>query len=246
VNSAGWAAVVVVLCTVVPGSVGAQRAAAASPAALLAGGAPGGVELLAEAPWVRLRSEADEERDRYRDLAFTVARAPFTPAGRDTVFEYFEQMERFVDSGPFDTDPGPALTPTNDETTFNGSIWKLARETFLADPTAMPDTASVEYRRALDFYRRRAVGPNFRWSWRNAGLEQDLFRQSIRKSDDAFRSARQYLGLVLVNHLMSAVDAFVSERLSAGRDAVSISSSLRWPAAGRGSVLVGLGIGIRF
>lgn len=160
-----------------------------------------------------LRSEGLRQRDSFRDLAFSVARAPFRPARRDTVFEYFEAMGSFSESGPFSSGSGPELEPPTDETTFNGRIWRLARETFLEDPDAPPDRASDEYRRALDFYSARAIGANFQWSWRDAGLERDLFRQSMRRSDDAFRMATQYLGLAMANHLLSAIDAFVTQRI---------------------------------
>lgn len=191
------------------------------------------------------RGQGVAERDRYTGLAFDVARAPFAPARRDTVFEYFEELERFVDSGPFDTDPGPVLVPPIDEFTYNGSIWKLARETFLPDP-AVPDTSSVEYQRALEFYRGRAVGPNFQWSWRDAGLEQNLYSQSIKRSDDAFRNSTQYLGLLLANHLLSAVDAFVSYRLSGNGKTVQMESAVR-PVRGTTGVFVAqLGIRVEF
>jgi len=160
-----------------------------------------------------LRSEARAQRDSYMDLAFSVARARFRPAIRDTVFEYFEAMESYVESGPFNTNSGPDLVPPTDESTFNGRIWRLARDTFLQDPDAVPDTSSEEYRRAVEFYRARAIGANFQWSWRDAGLERDLFSQSIRRSDGAFSTSTQYLGLILVNHLVSAIDGFISERL---------------------------------
>ena len=160
-----------------------------------------------------LRSEGRRQRDSFRDLAFSVARAPFRPAKRDTVFEYFEAMETYLESGPFSTSSGLDLVPPTDEATFNGRIWSRARETFLPDPDAPPDTSSDEYLRALEFYSARAIGANFQWSWRDAGLERDLFSQSIQRSDDAFRMATQYLGMVLVNHLVSAIDGFVTQRL---------------------------------
>jgi hypothetical protein len=160
-----------------------------------------------------LEAEGRRERDAFRDLAFSVARAPFRPARRDTVFEYYEAMQSYVESGPVSTSGGPGLTPPTDESTYNGNLWRLARETFFRDPDVPPDTASEEYQRALDFYTSRAISANFQWSWRDAGLERDLFSQSIRRSDDAFRMATQYLGLVLVNHLVSAIDALVTQRL---------------------------------
>lgn len=187
--------------------------------------------------FLAIHAEGRRERDRYLDLAFTIARGPYDPAARDTAFEYFERMEGFIESGPFDTDPGPALVPPTDERTFNGSIWALARATFFPDPDSIPPTESLEYRRALAFYEDRAVGPNFRWSWRNAGLEQDLFRQSIRQSDEAFRRATRQLGLLLANHLLSALDAFISYRLSQNDRRVELSAAV-WPGYRRPAELV--------
>jgi hypothetical protein len=173
-----------------------------------------------------LEREGRRERDAFKDLAFSVARAPFRPARRDTVFKYYEAMQSYIESGPYSTGTGAEIIPPTDESTYNGHIWQLARETFLSYPDLPADTASEEYKRALDFYASRAVGANFQWSWRDAGLERDLFRQSIKRSDDAFRLATQYLGLVLVNHLVSTIDAFVTERLGGQasiRSAVSTS-----------------------
>lgn len=197
----------------------------------------GALYLIAEAffvvRFVAFQDQARRERDRYRDLALDIARAPFGPSERDTTFEYFEQMGRFVESGAFDTDPGPALVPPDDPAAFNGRIWELARQTFFTDPDQPPPPGTPEYERALDFYRRRAIGPNFRWSWRDAGLEQDLFRQAIRESDRAFRLASQQLGLLLANHVLSAVDAFVSHRLSRLGRPVEVRTAL-WVPPGDG------------
>jgi hypothetical protein len=116
-----------------------------------------------------------------------------------------------------------------DERSFNGSVWALALRTFVANPDSLPDPDSEEYQRALEFYRERAVGPNFQWSWRNAGLEQDLFRQSVRQSDEAFRRVTQQLGLLLANHLLSAIDALASTRAARNNRAVSVRLG-EWPA----------------
>ena len=179
-------------------------------------------ELYLVARLLQLNSDAHREADRFRDLAFDVARAPFDPGARDTVFEYYETMERFIESGLYDLDPGAAFVPEADPTTYNGSMWLLARRTFWTDPDVPPDPTSPEYQRALQFYQSRAVGPGYQWSWRSAGLEHDEFRQSIRRSDAAFRSAQDRVGLLLANHVLSAVDAMISTRLSVAtkRDAV--------------------------
>ena len=177
-----------------------------------------------------LNAEGRRERDRYRELALVVARAQFGGASGDTVFEYFEQMGRFVESGPFDTDPGPALVPPTDERSYNGQIWALARRTYFTDPDVSPPPDAPEYQRALAFYTSRAIGPGFQWSWRNAGLEQDLYRQTIRESDEAFRQASQALGLLLANHLLSAVDAAITERLARRGRAIRLQTGLVQPS----------------
>src|SRR5207244_1505593 len=111
-----------------------------------------------------------------------------------TVFEYFETMERFTESGQFDRGPGTAFVPEADTATYNGSVWLLTRRTFWTDPGVPPDPMSPEYLRAVQFYQQHAVGPAFVWSWRSKPLEQGVFRETIRRSDDAFRTAQNVVG----------------------------------------------------
>jgi len=171
--------------------------------------------------FLQLDHEAVAEAQRFQNLAFDVARRSFGPLRRDTIFEYYEQMERFAESGAYDKDPGPALLPETDPNTYNGSMWLLARQTYWEDPNVPPDPKSPQYWNALQFYQARAVGPNFLWSWRDHSLEHEVFRDYIKRSDNAFRRAQNQIGLLLANHVLSAVDALISARLSvaAGRAA---------------------------
>src|SRR5258706_1757655 len=171
--------------------------------------------------FLQLDHEAVAEAQRFQNLAFDVARRSFGPLRRDTIFEYYEQMERFAESGAYDKDPGPALVPESDPNTYNGSMWLLARRTYWEDPNVPPDPMSPQYLNALQFYQARAVGPNFLWSWRDHSLEHEVFRDYIKRSDNAFRRAQNQIGLLLANHVLSAVDALISARLSvaAGRAA---------------------------
>jgi len=155
------------------------------------------------------------EARRFQNLAFDVARRTYGPARRDTIFEYYEQMERFAESGAYDADSGAAFMPETDRNTYNGSMWLLARRTYWEDPNVPPDPTSPQYWKALQFYQARAVGPNFLWSWRNHSLEHEVFRDYIKRSDNAFRRAQNQIGLLLANHVLSAVDALISARLSA-------------------------------
>jgi hypothetical protein len=167
--------------------------------------------------FLQLRHDGRRGAQRYRDLAFAVARRGFAPARRDTTFEYYEQMERYTASGEYNRNPDPAGTviPEDDPATYNGSVWQTAQQTYFPDPNNPPPPGSTPYLNALAFYRTHAVGPDFRWSWRDASLEQQEYRSTIRASDDAFRSSQNQLGLLLANHLVSAIDALISTRLSA-------------------------------
>ena len=186
---------------------------------LLAGQDRGAVYLAAEvyllSRYLQLDHFATQEARRYQDLAFDVARRAFQPLRRDTVFEYYEQMERFVESGAYDADTGSAFEPERDTHTYNGAVWLLARRTFWADPNVPPDPTSPQYWNALQFYQARAVSDNFQWSWREHSLEHQVFRDYMRRSDNAFRRAQSQVGLLLVNHLVSAIDALISARMSA-------------------------------
>ena len=165
--------------------------------------------------FLQLDREASRDAKRFQSLAYDIARRAFSPARRDTVFEYYEQMERFAESGNYDADPGAGFTPEIDTRTYNGSVWLLARRTFWPDPDVPPDPTSELYWRAVDFYQARAVGPGFQWSWRDHSIEHEVFRETIRRSDDGFRRAQNQVGLLLANHVVSAVDALISSRLAA-------------------------------
>ena len=178
------------------------------------------------------------ERNLYIDIAFTRARADFQPTIRDTTFQYFETVGKFVESGPFDTDPGPDFSPPSSPDTYNGFVWTLALETFFPAGTTDPDIDSPEYQRAVAFYRARAVGPNFLWSWEGKPEDLQRYRDAVRDSDSAFKRSSQTLGLLLANHVLAALDAYVSQRLASAGASAAIRTHIwhgegwaRWPTA---------------
>jgi hypothetical protein len=187
----------------------------------LLGGQERGLAYLATEVWLVARAlslaqQGRRERSAFQELAYAVARRPFSSVRQDGPFEYYESMGHFVASGDYDSDPGAGFVPEPDTTTFNGSVWLLARRTFLENPDSLPDPASPAYSAAIAFYTSRAVSGAFRWSWRDARLEQDVFGAAIVASDEAFRSATNYLGVVVLNHIGSAVDALITQRLRRG------------------------------
>ncbi|MGH7505785.1 MAG: hypothetical protein ACRELX_09045, partial [Longimicrobiales bacterium] len=60
------------------------------------------VEAWAVFTFVDQRADAGTFERRYRDLAWSVARRGSTPPRRDSVFEYYEEMGHFSESGAFD------------------------------------------------------------------------------------------------------------------------------------------------
>jgi hypothetical protein len=173
-----------------------------------------GIEAYGLTRYIQLTMASHQDANQFRDLAFDVARRAFNPTKRDTVFEYFETMQRFMESGQFDRDPGSAFAPEIDTTTYNGSVWLTARRTYWRDPNAPPDPQSLEYARAVQFYTQHAVGAGYLWSWRNSEEQLSVYSETLRRSDSASRHAQDQLGILLANHLVSAVDAFISNRLS--------------------------------
>lgn len=174
------------------------------------------------------RRDGQRQRDAYRSLAASVARARFTATPAVGDWDYYESMEKFLESGVFDRVPGGAVDPELDEATFNGARWLLARQIYWRDPRVAPPVTSAEYQRALAFYESRAVRDPFRWSWRDAQLEQDVYRQTITEANRSYQRAVTLTGIVWMNHLASLVDAYVTMRIrrfgGAGVGGVSVES----------------------
>lgn len=196
------------------------------------------VEAYAVLEYRAQRTEGRRGRARYREIARDVARALYGGERPPGPFEYYETMRKYTESGAFDRVPGGDIDPEVDETTFNGSMWRLARDTYWADPDIPPPVESEEYVSAVSLYLQRAVRPEYQWSWRNAALEHDLYRTAMDRSNRAYRRARTQFGVLLANHLLSMADAFATVRVrypatDETREAWSVTVELPWPRGRR-------------
>lgn len=185
--------------------------------------------------WTDRRSAGADLRDRYRDFAWEEARIQGS-ARRDGDFDYYETMSNWQRSGSFDTDlTMTGIQPETEMGTFNASIWSLASRLFLGAPGA-PDQAAMD--RALEYYAERAYPTDQLWDWDASPGGKDRFGELITDSDDRFRQATNVLGAVIANHVVSAIDAFVSAR-GLGRDLdmqlvpFALPDGLRWHAGVR-------------
>jgi hypothetical protein len=177
------------------------------------------VEAFAWTSYVRHSLDYRRHRDGYRGLAARVARAQFTSVRPNGDFEYYEHMTHYQEAGRYEVVPGGAIDPETDSTTFNGAVWLLARRTYWSNPAVAPDTQSAEWQRAVAFYRARAYDQLYRWSWTHAPQEFSAFIALIGESNDANRRAMLDLGVIIANHVLSTVDAYITIRLR--RDARS-------------------------
>ncbi len=185
--------------------------------------------------WWQYRAHRQEGRAferRYRQLACEVARIRFVPGGcRDSSdFEYYETMgkKQWSSSGAWDMDPEtPGVQPETDTMTYNGHVWLMANQLYPGSSLA------------LDYYRQHGIPEAYRWNWGGNTLEQTYYDELIRRGDDSFRTSTRILGLIIANHLASAVDAFISARLRELGRAPQVEvrsgfertgSSLRWRA----------------
>ena len=171
------------------------------------------IEAFAWTSFVRHSLQYRRRRDGYRNLAANVARAPFSSDRPNGDFEYYEHMTHYQETGRYDVVAGGALEPETDTSTYNGAVWLLARRTYWSDPSVAPASSSPEWSRAIGFYEARAYDQRYRWSWTNAPQDYQAFLGLIGASNDANRFAMLDLGVVIANHVLSTVDAYITLRL---------------------------------
>ena len=196
------------------------------------------VEGAAWIAWGNARWSATNTRGEYQDLAWDVARS-FNGPRIDGDFSYYETMEKFLTSGVFDTDPGaPGIQPEMDLSTFNGQAWSLATEIHFP-PGLNPLPGDPEYDAALADYQSRAYDERFEWSWAGQSAAWAEYMDLIDSSDGSFRRASQFLGVVIANHLLSGVDAFVTSRIQrSGRTQTEVQMRVVSPVDRKGFGLV--------
>jgi hypothetical protein len=169
-------------------------------------------EAVAWAGGIHQSREGSRFREAYRDLAWSAARLPvWDGPRRDGAWGYYERMTTWRASGHFDLSPdGAVFQPETDETTYNGMVWRLARELHLPPGAEPGGPNGPAFERALAYYRDRAVPPELRWDWGEAPDARERFRGLIGRSDEAFRNATTFVGVALVNRFISGVEMWVS------------------------------------
>lgn len=178
------------------------------------------VELLTWWKYFKDAREQNRQESLFKELARDAARSHFSTSLPDGGWTYYEQMRDWMESGRYSKSDNGPVVPEDNDSTYNGSRWKLAQATHVNDPVG-----------ALAEYEQLAVKPDFRWSWQNAGFQWDIFKRTTDSRNDAYRAGVTDLAIIAANHALSMVDAFVAFRLQVqpmpnGR--TGVGGSLRW------------------
>ena len=167
--------------------------------------------------WLQLaESQRDARRARgeYRRIARDIARQPCAAPCPDGDWDYYERLENpdFVGSGRFDAVPGGELDPETTDSTYNGLVWTRARELFFGNRATLP-TSDPAYQRAIAYYRERAYGDAYFWSWRDRQNLLGEYRLTVKRQNSADRATTNAMGVLIGNRVLSLVDAFVTLRV---------------------------------
>ncbi|HVX39390.1 MAG TPA: hypothetical protein VHB25_07430 [Gemmatimonadaceae bacterium] len=176
------------------------------------------VEALGWVQYLEDRRDQSARERAFKDIAARVARAHFSSNPPDAPWAYYEQMRDYLESGVFSKST-TGVVPETDVTTYNGFEWDIIRH-------AQPDSVA-----ALAMYEQIAVRPEYQWSWKNAGLQWDIFKRTTGLRNDAFRRGQHMLSIILANHVISMIDAFTTFRLRAAptRDGgAAVGVNLKW------------------
>jgi hypothetical protein len=181
--------------------------------------------------YVKNNNEGNDNTREYRAIARDIARRNFPGTHPDTVWQYYEKVGKFNESGSFSLSiTGAPIIPDTTSGTYNGEQWVLARQAFGIPLDLRDASVNPNYLDALALYESRAIPQAYGWSWRDANLEKDVFIRTIARSNDAFRRANSALVAIIANHLLSTVDAFATVRLiqaAGGEMHVSASIPIR-------------------
>lgn len=197
------------------------------------------LELYTWLQFAESRRDSRRARGEYRRIARDIARQPCAAPCPDGDWDYYERLENpdFIGSGRFDAIPGGELDPETADSTYNGFVWGLARELYFGGRASVP-TTDPAYQRALAYYRQRAYGDAYLWSWRDRQNLLGEYRLTVNRQNSADRAITNALSVLVANRVLSLVDAFVTVRARRlGPDGpAELSATLPWsrvPGLGR-------------
>lgn len=131
--------------------------------------------------------------------------------------EYYEDLLKWPSSGDFDNDPSQAgVQPETDPRTYNGHQWEIAQiNNYSATNGGIPVPATpAEEQTALEAYKRQVYPSQYNWDWTGLDREKDDYHLLLDKSEDAYRRRSKFAAILFANHLVSALDVLIAERIN--------------------------------
>ena len=184
-------------------------------------------EVASIAGWMVFRNKGKDVREEYIDFAWVNARENISSHNVRGDDDYYEHIARWIKSGEFDADRNYDLDdpftidPWTESGTWNGEQWRIATINYFEPDSSGEYTIGTraDSLAALQYYAGRAYQEDFYWDWTNAGLEpnalalQNQYLDLRDESNLAFQHATLSLVVLMANHVVSVIDAFISAKI---------------------------------
>lgn len=178
-------------------------------------------------------------------------------------WDYYEHMSQYRRSGRYDRDLNTDYYTTRNirdldpetewDDSFNYRQWGISRINYFhpdpenPDPNALVGT-SADTIAAKEYYARIAVTEAYAWDWGppeyGGTANRNQFARIIDDANSAFRNANFSLGVLLANHVVSAIDAYISVKTYnskiGGAEGLGLSMSSRLLSRGTPRSSIGL------
>ncbi|OGF97535.1 MAG: hypothetical protein A2Z06_04860 [Candidatus Glassbacteria bacterium RBG_16_58_8] len=184
-------------------------------------------EVASIAGWVVFRNQGGDAEEEYIDYAWINARENISTRNIRGDDEYYEHLARWTLSGQFDTDNNYDLNepftidPWTEFESWNGEQWRIATINYF-DPDstgAYTIGTRADSLAALQYYSGRAYQSDFYWDWTkentvlNYRAVQNQYLDLRSESNQAYQRATLSLIVLMANHAVSVVDAFISAKI---------------------------------
>ncbi|MCE5270173.1 hypothetical protein LLH00_02700 [bacterium] len=197
---------------------------------------------------VFFNAQAHDRQDRFRAIARD-ARRNFVLSGlrnnpeevTDPLAggfgEYYEDLTKWASSGDYDNDPSlDGVQPETDTRTYNGHQWEIAKiNNYTGTSGGIPVAKSAEEEsRALAAYKEAVYPLQYNWDWTGIEDSEALYHDVFNSNDKSYRRRNRFTTVLLANHIVSAIDMLVLEKLnrSQGMQRSGLNLGL-YPSPGR-------------
>jgi hypothetical protein len=197
-------------------------------------------EAVTATAWAFFKNEGNNSRDEYVQFAREHARETaanydqyWNPI-QDRIqpwlkgdWEYYEHMSQYRRSGRYDRDLNTDYYVTSNirdldpetewDDSFNYRQWGISKINFFQSDPDNPDAligTSADTLAAKEYYAKIAVTEAYAWDWGppeyGGTANRNQYGRIIDDANSAFRRASFSIGMLLANHVVSTIDAYIS------------------------------------